>query len=225
MSSAVLSQRLRADLARELGLSPYEAAHAMETALEGRAPVVAARLGRRVRTVEAWSNAPDVDLVDDDEDTPPGQGPAERRINPLVELVLAMGAALRDGVSRERALAPLDYAERVFGRLGVDRPALAGASRPAVATLLPRQRVAADMVEQLAAALAGSCDWASQLSQILADVADGHLTPEELRRVDLIRSQADRAAASILHVQQLLSAVGCMAEPAARVRSTPGAFR
>lgn len=133
------------------------------------------------------------------------------------------GAAMRDGVSRERALAPLDYAERVFDRLGVDRPASLlnprgprpvslEAARPVLASPAPA-RMALDLVEQLAAALAGSCDWSAQLSQILADVADGHLSPEESRRVDLIRSQADRAAASILHVQHLLAEVGAVLGP------------
>lgn len=171
----------RAALATAIGASPLEVARAMAGPLDHHAPMVAARIGRRARSVQAWENPAEVDLD--------GGG----LVHPLLDLVLAVAAALREGVDRDRALAPLDYAERLFGRIAVDRPAPAASPAPRTEPLA-----------ELSEALAASCDWAARLATTVADLADGHLTVAEERRIDALLGDVDRAAATILRAQDLL---------------------
>lgn len=105
--------RDRAWLAREVGIDPHEVATAMGAALGRHCPVIATRTGRRLKAVQDLANQVEIERGIEETGGP---------VHPVVELLLLLAAAQREGVPRERALAPLDLAERLVGRVAVDRP-------------------------------------------------------------------------------------------------------
>ena len=181
----------RAELMLALGLTPRDIAQAMTTALARRTAVIAAIVGRRERTLSARENAEDINTGDREHDQPSGL------TNPLLDLILAVAASIQQGTPREAALAPLDLAERVFGRLAVDEPVWDGSDRPGPAG------TAAALMCSTAEALEHVGDYTRRLGGLLAD---GSLTPDELSpaRVAHLRGLARAAAAQLLEAQRVL---------------------
>lgn len=173
--------RDRAWLAQEFGIDPHEVATAMGAALGRHCPVIATRTGRRLKAVQDLANQVEIER---------GIEETGRPVHPLVELLLLVAAAQHEGVSRERALAPLDLAERLVGRVAVDRPDHDTSTPAGVVAVVS----------------AGLRDLLALGSRLAAMAIDG-FSEEERQQLPELRALAEAGLASVLQAVTLAESV------------------